>query len=107
MYFKYMIVSPVKKTNISSFLFISILCLFSYLIDLAKTSNTTLRVDTWSHFGFSIKCFLLFSPFSFMLIFSLESMYLVTFNDFPILNCPYIPEMKLTWSWCMIFLTCS
>lgn len=46
MYFKYMIVSPVKRINLSCFLFISILFLFSYLTDLAKTSNATLRVDT-------------------------------------------------------------
>jgi hypothetical protein len=30
----------------------------------------------------------------------------ITFNDLHMLNHPYIPGMKPTWSWCMIFLKC-
>jgi hypothetical protein len=30
----------------------------------------------------------------------------ITFNDLCVLNHPWIPGMKPTWPWCMIFLIC-
>jgi hypothetical protein len=59
---------------------------------------------TLSRFCFQMKCFLLFSTFSFMLTLVLSLfMYHITGKDFPILNHLNIsPRMKPTCSSCMI-----